>query len=131
MAVAAGGVVQRIYLDNIRPEYSRVYHIKEASAPQKPKDMTSSQVPITSTLKPSMSSSHLAKPSDKTSFQYKDTNELRDSNRQTAKDRILSEHQLLMASSSASAASVNFTCLLSLLTSFLLLANIKADVVIR
>ena len=26
------GVVQRIYLDNIRPEYSRVYHIKEASA---------------------------------------------------------------------------------------------------
>merc|ERR1711990_941709 len=26
------GVVQRVYLDNIRPEYSRVYHIKESVA---------------------------------------------------------------------------------------------------
>ena len=123
------GVVQRIYLDNIRPEYSRVYHIKEATAPKQPQHITS-QVPppLTSTLKPLLSS-HLPKPSDKTSFQYKDTNELRDSNRQTAKDRILSEHQLLMASSSA--ASVNFTCLNLLLTTFILLADIVGNVVMR
>ena len=49
--------------------------------------------------------------------------------RQTAKDRLHSGHQLLMASSSA--ASVNFTCQLLLLTSFFLLANLMADVVIR
>ena len=53
------GVVQRIYLDNIRPEYSRVYHIKEAAASKQPQHTSMVPVILTSTLKPS--SSHLPK----------------------------------------------------------------------
>ena len=126
------GVVQRIYLDNIRPEYSRVYHIKEASAASPKPPRHTPELPMTSTLKPSESSrSHLPKrpeAADKAKdFHYKDTtNGLRDTNRQTAKD--MSEQQLLMASSSAAAAaaSVNFlSCvsLLPLVSSFLLLVQ--------
>ena len=112
------GVVQRIYLDNIRPEYSRVYHIKEASAASPKPPRHTPELPMTSTLKPSESAgSHLPKrpEADKAKdFHYKDTtNGLRDTNRQTVKDRILSEQQLVMASSSA--ASVNFLSCLSLL----------------
>ena len=111
------GVVQRIYLDNIRPEYSRVYHIKEASAASPKPPRHTPELPMTSTLKPSESAgSHLPKRPEAAEkakdFHYKD-NGLRDTNRQTAKDRILSEQQLLMASSSA--ASVNFLSCLSLL----------------
>ena len=127
------GVVQRIYLDNIRPEYSRVYHIKEASAASPKPPRHTPELPMTSTLKPS--GSHLPKrpeAADKAKdFHYKDTtNGLRDTNRQTAKD--MSEQQLLMASSSAAsnptafAASVNFlSCvsLLPLVSSFLLLVQ--------
>ena len=112
------GVVQRIYLDNIRPEYSRVYHIKEAASAASPKPPRHTpELPMTSTLKPSGSSGpKRPEAADKAKdFHYKDTtNGLRDTNRQTAKDRILSEQQLLMASSSA-AASVNFLLCLSLL----------------
>ena len=118
------GVVQRIYLDNIRPEYSRVYHIKEASAASPKPPRHTPELPMTSTLKPLSAGSHLPKrpEADKAKdFHYKDTtNGLRDTNRQTAKDRVLSEQQLLMASSSATAAavataSVNFLSCLSLL----------------
>jgi len=108
------GVVQRIYLDNIRPEYSRVYHIKEASAASPKPPRHTPELPMTSTLKPSEWPQKRPEAADKAKdFHYKDTtNGLRDTNRQTAKD-ILSEQQLLMASSSA--ASVNFLSCLSLL----------------
>ena len=117
------GVVQRIYLDNIRPEYSRVYHIKEAASAASPKPPRHTpELPMTSTLKPSDSSGpKRPEAADKAKdFHYKDTNNgLRDTTRQTAKD--MSEQQLLMASSSAAsnptafAASVNFLSCVSLL----------------
>ena len=123
------GVVQRIYLDNIRPEYSRVYHIKEAAASKQPQHTSMVPViPLTSTLKPGSSASHLSKSEQPTSnkdFQYKDTNGLRDSN--MAKDKILSEHQLLMSSTSSEAAASTttasvhhyFPCLLLLVSKFM------------
>ena len=116
------GVVQRIYLDNIRPEYSRVYHIKEAASAASPKPPRHTpELPMTSTLKPSEWPQKRPEAADKAKdFHYKDTtNGLRDTTRQTAKD--MSEQQLLMASSSAAsnptafAASVNFFSCLSLL----------------
>lgn len=85
------GVVQRIYLDNIRPEYSRVYHIKEAQA-----SMPSSKIPSTTTLGPPRH--HLQNNHDQESPSPPSSSVVVG---QTAKDRILSEHQLLMASSSA------------------------------
>ena len=113
------GVVQRIYLDNIRPEYSRVYHIKEAASAASPKPPRHTpELPMTSTLKPSEWPQKRPEAADKAKdFHYKDTtNGLRDTNKQTAKD--FSEQQLLMASSSAASnptAFVNFLSCLSLL----------------
>ena len=84
------GVVQRIYLDNIRPEYSRVYHIKEASAAAA-QSSTTATTPSTS-----------PRPMLQEDFDYPTPrdNDLRDKGR---KDKAMSssEHQLLMASSSS------------------------------
>ena len=89
------GVVQRIYLDNIRPEYSRVYHIKEAS-----KESSKASGPTqTTTLQP-------RRPKED-SFHYQQQphyrdNELRDSGqkRQT-KAEPSDQQQLLMPSASS------------------------------
>lgn len=93
------GVVQRIYLDNIRPEYSRVYHIKEAQT-----SMASSKIPSTTTLGPPPARHHLQNNHDKDKSSPEASSSVVTVVGQTAKDRILSEHQLLMASSSASMA---------------------------
>ena len=96
------GVVQRIYLDNIRPEYSRVYHIKEAS-----KSGSSGQE--TTTFQPRQ-----RRPKEDDSFHYQQPqthyrdNELRDNSaavggqkRQT-KAEASDQQQLLMPASSSS-----------------------------
>ena len=133
------GVVQRIYLDNIRPEYSRVYHIKE-SVPSSSNSVTSG---ISTTSEPQTKNGGGR-------FHYREQfrdNEVRDAGqkRQT-KDRMwpledvdndqrkkgndgLDQQQLLMASAdSSSAASATLTsfarppqyCLFSLLLVVLL-----------
>jgi len=94
------GVVQRIYLDNIRPEYSRVYRIKEA---------TNAAVASNTLLTTEAGRVSTRRPPSKAYFPEKGGVQLKDSpfetrDRQTAKDRILSEHQLLMASSPASSS---------------------------
>ena len=82
------GVVQRIYLDNIRPEYSRVYHIKEAnSAPTTATTTASSQKPHQEDVP-------------------RTDNELRDQDHKDTKVSLCSEH-LLMASSVATTAAAS------------------------
>eukprot|EP00093_Oithona_nana_P010170 10170.XXX_280210_281716_1 [CDS] Oithona nana genome sequencing. len=100
------GVVQRIYLDNIRPEYSRVYHIKEAS-----KADSSQEGASTTTFQPGH-----RRPKEDDSFHYQQPqthyrdNELRDNSaavggqkRQT-KAEASDQQQLLMPSSSSSSS---------------------------
>ena len=78
------GVVQRIYLDNIRPEYSRVYHIKEAS-----KETTST------TLQP-------RRPKEDT-FHYQEQTHYRD-NELREKAEASDQQQLLMPSPASTAS---------------------------
>lgn len=118
------GVAQRIYLNNIRPEYSIVYQIKESVQSSQLTTTTAT----TSTLGPE------EHPSTKDSFQYRyRDNELRDGqkSRQT-KDRMLSDEetgldqqqQLLLASQSTAAStrpSSCFVCLFFLIIASLLL----------
>ena len=100
------GVVQRIYLDNIRPEYSRVDHIKEAS-----KADSSQEGASTTTFQPGN-----RRPKEDDSFHYQQPqthyrdNELRDNSaavggqkRQT-KAEASDQQQLLMPSSSSSSS---------------------------
>ena len=96
------GVVQRIYLDNIRPEYSRVYRIKEATAASS-NALTTTSTTSSTTWRPMQKDLKFEEPRD---FQ-------------TAKDRILSEHQLLMAASegvSSSAVTVSASFVLVFLS---------------
>ena len=92
------GVLQRIYLDNIRPEYSRVYHIKEAT------ETEGKVLHKQTTIGPNMQNDVETK-----DFHYENTKRAG----QDAKDRILSEHQLLMASSSSSSSTSSSSAICS------------------
>ena len=106
------GVAQRIYLDNIRPEYSRVYHIKEAS-----KSSQSSSEESTTFQprhrRPKEDSFHYQQPPP---THYRD-NELRDNGGgQKRQTEASDQQQLLMPSSSSNASklSMAFTGLMVL-----------------
>ena len=97
------GVAQRIYLDNIRPEYSRVYHIKEAS-----KGSQSSSEESTTFQprhrRPKEDSFHYQQPPP---THYRD-NELRDNGGgQKRQTEASDQQQLLMPSSSSNASKLS------------------------
>lgn len=103
------GVAQRIYLNNIRPEYSRVYKIKDT--------VVHHQGPTTSTTPPSTNSFH-----ERSSSHSSMTN----SHQKKKKDRMLSDEnsqnkqQLILASQSSAAnlgpwCSVVLLCFLPLM----------------